>query len=509
MDGLLVYRQYLENIRGSIKNFKLPELESKEFMGILHRVNQIEDLSYIDVILKNAGLNLSFIGDRSFLDKKVVLKSKLGSYFEESVDMDATMKSALSDYMSIFMSEEDEIIKDIEEFSGENGVPEISLDYFPKSSVRYYSAKEVIEKNKDTLSALFGALEEMDRKLEKSEEIDKKRAEEMGIVEEYFDEETADEELVLKDKDIKELIYEEAVEEKKVSPVVFIEKKEEISETLDIEDDFEVETDIEIEEKDDVSNFELGKEEIVSDLEDSELEIFDKSPELRELASKKEKPINNIIDTSFLDDDPEEEVDESFDISEEEDFEIEKSSFTYEPEYESKYESDETEDYEDDYEETYSREENRYQRDIPDIEDDFQEQVSRKDFNKFFDDNDIEDRTGYELEDDLKDDDELLLRDTDPREQNAFEEATNYFLTGKSQTYNENSLKKLYKSKEKIVKAEGVNDTDDGLAKMVLALSDGLMNLPHLTGGLFRKAKKGSKKMRETMIVEDDEDDDF
>ena len=36
----------------------------------------------------------------------------------------------------------------------------------------------------------------------------------MGIVEEYFDEETADEELVLKDKDIKELIYEEAVEEK-------------------------------------------------------------------------------------------------------------------------------------------------------------------------------------------------------------------------------------------------------------------------------------------------------
>ena len=86
MDGLLVYRQYLENIRGSIKNFKLPELESKEFMGILHRVNQIEDLSYIDVILKNAGLKLSFIGDRSFLDKKVVLKSKLDSYFKDSVD---------------------------------------------------------------------------------------------------------------------------------------------------------------------------------------------------------------------------------------------------------------------------------------------------------------------------------------------------------------------------------------------------------------------------------------
>ena len=39
MDGLLVYRQYLENIRGSIKNFKLPELESGDYVQYITQSN--------------------------------------------------------------------------------------------------------------------------------------------------------------------------------------------------------------------------------------------------------------------------------------------------------------------------------------------------------------------------------------------------------------------------------------------------------------------------------------
>ena len=166
LDGLMVYRQYLENVRGSINNFVLPELKSKEFMGITQRVAEIEDLSYIDVILKNAGLEISFIGDRKFLNEKVVLKSKLDRYFDdETFVKDTTMKSALSEYMSMFIIEEDEIIDSIEEITGEDGIAEISLDYFPQSSAKYYSAQEILEKNKETLTALFGAVDEMNKKL--------------------------------------------------------------------------------------------------------------------------------------------------------------------------------------------------------------------------------------------------------------------------------------------------------------------------------------------------------
>lgn len=490
MDGLLVYRQYLENIRLNINNLKLPELESKEFMGILNRVNQIEDLSYIDVILKNAGLNLSFIGNKDFLNKKVVLKSKLDKYFDTAVDMNSAMKSALSDYMSIFISNEDEIIQDIEEITGENGIPEVSLEYFPQSSVRYYSAQEVIEKNKSTLSALFGALDEMDKKLQKSEEIDKKRTEELGIVEEYFDEETSDEELVLEDKNIQELISEEIEENQNVEN--------------ECESEFVEDT---VSEKEMVSSFikveTLDKKEKVDnepfDYIDGDSTIDNNFVENKNTISFGEKETSGSIDTSFLEDDEEDDFEGDYathlEESGREDIK-EKDIIDDDSVYADIFDIEDKEDFEDEEIDDYEE-----------IDDGFDKKLDRKDFNKFFDDNDMEDTTGVELEEDLIDEDDKYLHDTDPREQNVFEEATNYFLTGKSQSYSDDNLRKLYKSKERIVKAEGVSDADDGLAKMVLALSDGLMNLPHLTSGLFRKAKKNGKRMRETMIVEEDEED--
>ena len=66
MNGLMLYRQFLENIRDSIDNYDLNKLEAKDYLSILSRVNEIEDMTYIDVILKNAGLDLSFISNDDF-----------------------------------------------------------------------------------------------------------------------------------------------------------------------------------------------------------------------------------------------------------------------------------------------------------------------------------------------------------------------------------------------------------------------------------------------------------
>ena len=130
----------------------------------------------------------------------------------------------------------------------------------------------------------------------------------------------------------------------------------------------------------------------------------------------------------------------------------------------------------------------------------------QKDFSKFLDSDEIKDETDSLLAEDLMDEDESYFDDTDPVERSAFEEATNYFLTGKSDVYAKDDLRRLYKSKEKIVDSEDVSDTDDAVAKMILAVADGIIRLPKITGSLFRKAKTGGRKMRENMIVEDDDD---
>ena len=275
MDGLLVYRQYLENVRSSVKNYDLSELESKNFMDIVERVNQIEDLAYIDVVLQNAGLNLSFIGDRKFLDEKVVLQSKLTDVLYKGRDMDETMRAAISDYMSIFMLEEDSIIDEINEIS--QSVSSVTVENFPKSSSKYYSAKEIVEKNQDTLRSLFGALAEMDKKLSTPE------PEQTDFVEEYFDEDMPDDDLVLDGSDIRELISDEVenTENKKISKkedkvtlsTSKLEKEEEVvieedkelyskSNDFDDEDDFKDEDDVE------VSNELDEQEEIEFDSED-------------------------------------------------------------------------------------------------------------------------------------------------------------------------------------------------------------------------------------------------
>lgn len=505
LDGLLVYRQYLENVRSSVKNYDLSELESKNFMDIVERVNQIEDLAYIDVVLQNAGLNLSFIGDRKFLDEKVVLQSKLTDVLYKGRDMDETMRAAISDYMSIFMLEEDSIIDEINEIS--QSVSSVTVENFPKSSSKYYSAKEIVEKNQDTLRSLFGALAEMDKKLSTPE------PEQTDFVEEYFDEDMPDDDLVLDGSDIRELISDEVenTENKKISkkedkvtlPISKLEKEEEVvieedkelyskSNDFDDEDDFKDEDDVEVSnELDEQEEIEFDSEdfgEMKSELDEieykSDVDDFDDFDSEDE---EEEEEEDVDFDTSFLDDD--DISDNSSDDSYSEHFEYRENKY-----FDDEDESDNSEiEDEDDFETFDSRRRNR-------------DNFRKKDFNKFLDSDEIKDETDSLLLDDLMDEEDRYFDDTDPIERSAFEEATNYFLTGKSSVYGKDDLSKLYKSKEKIVQSDDVSNADDAVAKMVLAVADGIIKLPKLTGTLFRKAKTSGRKMRENMIVEDDDD---
>ena len=121
-------------------------------------------------------------------------------------------------------------------------------------------------------------------------------------------------------------------------------------------------------------------------------------------------------------------------------------------------------------------------------------------------DDDKEDITGKLLSEDLEDNEDLLLEDTDPIDRSAFQEATDYFLNGVSKS---SSLKEMYTSKEKIVDSDDVSGLDDALAKMILAVSDNLWNLPKkiIKGKSNVKSSTKGKKFYESMIVEDDDDD--
>ena len=211
------------------------------------------------------------------------------------------------------------------------------------------------------------------------------------------------------------------------------------------------------------------------------------------------KPVvfqNRKIDVSFLSDDVEEEVDE---------IETKTSPFDL---------SDKEEDY-DDYDTEVSKKDfNKFLEEDDDIgvdledsesEDGVESDYEEDDYNDDY--NDFIDNTGRVLSRELEDEDDRLLRDTDPIERNMFEETANYFLTGKSEVYGKDDLRNLYKSKQKIIDSDDVSSTDDAVAKMVLAMTDGLLNLPRVTGRLFKKAKNSGRKMRENMIVEDEEDD--
>lgn len=466
MNGLMLYRQFLENIRDSIDNYDLNKLEAKDYLSILSRVNEIEDMTYIDVILKNAGLDLSFISNDDFLHTPVELKSKLGEVicneeiFEEEIGEE--MQEAYSDYLNNFVSSEDDIISKIDEILVEKGLSDLDSEMLPQSGSKVLSTSELLEKNKETLSALFSGMSAFSKTIEDSKE--------------------EEEEI----EDLDELEFDEDIEIEELENTEEIEETEEVDETEEIDEFDEVEDfegSIDLNEVEEELDIELKQEDIV--VED------------KKFHSKK-------LNTSFLDDDFEEDIEEdtnnklsnnstvdNFDTEEYEDtFEDKEFSMFLEEEMEEETEQDVPDD--NDEIDTF---------DSSDIEEDNDNEISIEDIIKGRD-LDTEVSRMYSLNE---------KEDTDPVEGNPFREASEYFLNGgkkvKREKENKENLKKLYKNKEKIVDIEGVNDLDDALAKFLLAVGDGVLNLPSNTSNLFQKLKKNGKKMYGNMVVEDDADE--
>ena len=456
MNGLMLYRQFLENIRDSISNYDLSELEAKDYLSILSRVNEIEDMTYIDVILKNAGLDLSFISNNDFLHTPVELKSKLGEVicneeiFEEEVGEE--MQEAFSEYLNNFVSSEDDIISKIDELLVEKGLDDLNNDMLPNSGSRVLNTSELLERNKDTLNALFSGMATLSKAME----------------------ETKEKEI----EDISEIEFDEDIE---------------LEENEDLEENEEL--------KDEESNIEDNIIEMTEDSEDNDI-MYVKEEEQEDLTIdviEENKPKSKKLNTSFLDDDFEENI---------------------EVEEETSDSDSEVDDYEDSFEDKEFR---------MFLDDNNSEEVELLDDNEHedfdVDDFDNSDMDEFDSEEDIEEtlrgrdlDTEVSrmyslneIEDTDPREGNPFREASEYFLNGgkkvKREKEDKENLKKLYKSKEKIVDIDGVNDFDDALAKFLLAVGDGVLNLPNNTSSIIQKLRKNGKKMYGNMVVEDDEDE--
>ena len=466
MNGLMLYRQYLENIRSCILNFELDSLESKKYLDILSRMNEIEDMSYIDVILKNAGLDLSFIGDNSFLETPVVLRSKISEVFTIDDIEDDEMQDAVSDYLGSFVAHEDSVMEKIDSILGENGIPEISSEYFPASSEGIMGVEELLESHKDTLGALFGGLSSLTKSIEENKTEDTE--------DEFLEEEFED----LDDSEVVDTEETNIEEEKEETQIENIEEKSEEDIDFYLVDDVELQTKIddlksEIDYNEIEENLDLDKEEIEEDISEN----------------KKSK----TFDTSFLDDD----------FVEEEQEDIENTENT-----------EETEDVESDIENDSVDEDSISDKDFSMFLDETENTENIEDLDEELEEDNFEDLDDFDS-DELDNEVSSMYslneeEDKEPTDGSLFREATDYFLNG-GKRINRNepkeNLKELYKSKERMVNDPNFSNADDNFAKLILAIGDGAMNLPNITADLFKKIKGSSKKMYDNMVVEDDNDE--
>ena len=489
MDGLRVYRQYLENIRLSVCNCELSKIEEKGFIPVLNRMKEIEDLSYIDVVLKNAGLGVSFLGDKSFLNEPVVMSLNYADSLEGIVENKDEFIGILS-----YMNMDETMIEDsLEELKELTQIPEISLDYFPQSGETYYSPEEFIDIHKETLNSLFSFMDKVsnaEKELDRKEKEKKER--ESLYVEEFFDEDELDEIEGFKDEvedeieDSKDVLEKEDIED----------SMNEIEDFKDESFDYDLEDDIENSAEEDSfsSGYHFNRESENQNIFDKELYGFEDDEDIVSEDSDKSSNFMDDLDESvasdsFLEDDLEDDflenrkINTSFLLDDDED-DIESSNMEGYSGFEKKDFSMFVED----------EEEIEDEDDEP--EDDFG--YSGRSFNHSF-----EDTTSDILSKEVEDNDDWRLRDTDPVDRSIFEEATEYFLKGDNRK--SNPIREMYSSKEKIVDMDEVKGVDDALAKMILAISDNMFNIP----ALFKRVKSNGKKLKNSMRVEDDEDEEW
>lgn len=467
MDGYILYRQYLDSICNSVKSYDVPRTRMKNIIDILFVSKEIEDLGYLDEIFENAGEDISYLGNKDFILKPVKVVSKLEKMVDMSFldpEIQETMTGMFRDAVDIEEDSIDELNTFLESLNNVSDEKLGSNTFLGDFSV--VDGATLIQTEKDSLSSLFSTLNLLNETVEEVKEEEKRKQESHAETPHrkqfrvgYKEDEEVD---LFDDSDFEDI---EDLDDNNDNIVL-----------LDIDDEAN-----EADEADEVNEVDEGDEtdEGIDDLQNS---------------------VNDNIDASEI-----EELEKTnVDSSEYEQFSLNFSQM----------------------------------KNMEGIEDNLlDEDLEKKDFSKFIDD-DLEDEepafldkfksndnTLPEYDDGYLEDEEEMsaqlnaeLSDSTPKyEEDSFidselDSATDYFMTksakSKEMSQNIESLKAAYKSKEKLKNSPDIEQIDDSLAKVLLAMGVAFMSLPAATAKLMEKLKGSGENLKDAMIVGEDEDED-
>lgn len=450
MNGLILYKQYLENVMASVKNYELPKSKNKTYLDALSLSKEIEDLAYLDMAFSNAGVEISYLGEKDFLRKPVNVVSKMEKMIDISTFDDSIRDIVIENFRNNVDEEEDSIselnklLEDLNSLSDE----EVEDEGF--IGVETSGILNLQDDEREEIIALFSAfnsisnavkeVQEEVKEEEEQEELEREESEQ-GIPHKKKNLSSYDE-----NKEIDLFGEEEDIEED--NSLLIPDEEEPEGEDEDSEEEIEVE---DSDKSENLDGF---------DMEDKDADYFDDITD---------EELKNKDFSKFIGEDSDEE----------------------EPNFISKFERS-------------------FDTESPKIVEDF-DRNSDRDFDEIdgFDD-DLEEEKGRELDAELnpfmEDDEE------EDYERNTFEDIPNLFMKkAVSEKQRESEIEEMraaYKSKERLSNSSDIDKIDDSLAKLLLAMGVGFMSLPKFASKFVQRFKDGSKKLKETMIVtEDDEDE--
>ena len=485
MDGYILYRQYLDSVCNSVKSYDVPRTRMKNIIDILFVSKEIEDLGYLDEIFENAGEDISYLGNKDFILKPVKVVSKLEKMVDMSFldpEIQETMTGMFRDAVDIEEDSIDELNTFLESLNNVSDEKLGSNSFLGDFSV--VDGATLIQTEKDSLASLFSTLNLLNETVEEVKEEEKRKQESHAETPHrkqfrvgYKEDEEVD---LFDDSDFEDI---EDLDDNNDN-IVLLDIDDEVNEADEVDEVNEVN---EVNEADEVD-------------EVNEVDEVDEGDETDESIDGLQNSVNDNIDASEI-----EELEKTnVDSSEYEQFSLNFSQM----------------------------------KNMEGIDDDLlDEDLEKKDFSKFIDD-DLEDEepafldkfksndnTLPEYDDGCIEDEEEMsaqlnaeLSDSTPKyEEDSFidselDSATDYFMTksakSKEMSQNIESLKAAYKSKEKLKNSPDIEQIDDSLAKVLLAMGVAFMSLPAATAKLMEKLKGSGEKLKDAMIVGEDEDED-
>lgn len=479
-----MYKEYLNKISKSSKGIEFNEISSLNLDDISNRVLEISDLLRIDEIFIKAGLKLSFIGDKSFLEDKIEVENKYLKYFigEEN---DEDLNQALSQYLSQFVGVQDIVANEIANvdklFEKEDKIPDETVRKInlPKTEDSFCSLNMLLEQQKDVLSNLFSGLNDLeDTKLGETEEVkDSDNVDSSNSVDSVDSVDGAESEEI-----------EIEVQDEPENSKGIIEQENKIEEVCEsgVSDDIGGQTENLSASGKQIVKIKLEDIKKTEDIKAEEIEntrIFDSPVIIDDQEEAEEAEVTNEI--------------ESVDKSEEID-DFDKSRVLDESENEGEiYDLDESEDLEiltKDFENFTDSSDSSDSSDSLDTEDTENEA--------------IEDNSGSLLQKELEDEDS---DDIDFSDMQKFKKETEYFLkkskSKRKSDINVDEIKRICQSSERLSKIEDMSKSDDDLLKFLVGLSLGVSEVPKVTKSIISKLRKGSKTVYSNMVVDDTEED--